>query len=209
MTTLTQEQRDEIQKRHEAYSAILSKGNAPRVESVLESHSDRAALLSDNEALRARIAAMEAAQQPVTDEKVREIEARHERQRATSSINSGTDWSDKDTLLRFIRQQPVSPRPVFGVCTQCDGVITNDGNCACVKALSTAPADTAALNDYDDEHPLVEHVARAIASNGFGRQWNDFLPINAFDTDQGDLKEYATAALNSVKHTLSRLPRTS
>lgn len=43
----------------------------------------------------------------------------------------------------------------------------------------------------------VEAVARAIAQNGFGRPWDDFLPINAHDTDQSDLIEYAQAALDA------------
>ena len=41
----------------------------------------------------------------------------------------------------------------------------------------------------------LERVARAIAQNGFGRDWDDFLPVNAHDTDRGDLMEYARAAI--------------
>lgn len=41
----------------------------------------------------------------------------------------------------------------------------------------------------------IERVARAIAEQGFGRPWDDFLEVNAFDTDQSDLKDYALAAL--------------
>lgn len=43
----------------------------------------------------------------------------------------------------------------------------------------------------------AEAVARAIAENGFGRPWDDFLPLNAHDTDQSDLIEYAQAALDA------------
>lgn len=42
---------------------------------------------------------------------------------------------------------------------------------------------------------MVERAARAIATDGFGRPWDDFLELNAFDTDQSDLLEYARAAL--------------
>lgn len=45
---------------------------------------------------------------------------------------------------------------------------------------------------------LLETVARAIAQNGFGRDWDDFLPINAHDTDQSDLLDYAVAAIRSL-----------
>jgi hypothetical protein len=44
----------------------------------------------------------------------------------------------------------------------------------------------------------VEAIARAIAENGFGRPWDDFLPVNAHDTDQGDLIEYAQAAVDAM-----------
>ena len=45
----------------------------------------------------------------------------------------------------------------------------------------------------------LERVARAIAQNGFGRDWDDFLPVNANDTDQGDLMEYAQAAIAALE----------
>ena len=44
----------------------------------------------------------------------------------------------------------------------------------------------------------LEKTARAIAQDGFGRGGDDFEPVNAFDTDHGDLMEYAEAALAST-----------
>lgn len=42
---------------------------------------------------------------------------------------------------------------------------------------------------------LVEITAKAVAEDGFGRPWDDFLRVNVEDTDHGDLEEYARAAL--------------
>jgi hypothetical protein len=48
------------------------------------------------------------------------------------------------------------------------------------------------------EPDVVERVARAIAERGFGRPWDDFNEVDAFDTDQCDLLEYARAAISSM-----------
>lgn len=47
-------------------------------------------------------------------------------------------------------------------------------------------------NEDDD---LILEVAKAIALHGVGREWDDFEPVNAYDLDHGDLKEYARAAI--------------
>jgi len=54
----------------------------------------------------------------------------------------------------------------------------------------------------DEEEPSSEvmTIARAIAEKGFGRSWDDFLPINAHDTDHGDLIEYARAAIAGLRN---------
>lgn len=46
-----------------------------------------------------------------------------------------------------------------------------------------------------ENDPDVLLVARAIAERGIGRYWDDFPETDAFDTDQGDLIEYARAAV--------------
>ena len=46
-----------------------------------------------------------------------------------------------------------------------------------------------------ENDPDVLQVARAIAERGIGRYWDDFPETDAFDTDQGDLIEYARAAV--------------
>tara|TARA_R110000850_G_scaffold233967_1_gene358827 strand:- start:25725 stop:26108 length:384 start_codon:yes stop_codon:yes gene_type:complete len=50
--------------------------------------------------------------------------------------------------------------------------------------------------EHDAE--TVKRVAMAIAQNGFGRPWDDFLPVNAQDTDHSDLMEYARAAISAM-----------
>lgn len=59
----------------------------------------------------------------------------------------------------------------------------------------------------EDDHVLV--VAKAIAEEGFGRPWDDFLPINAFDTDQADLKDYARAAVAALRSALHPIADTA
>lgn len=59
----------------------------------------------------------------------------------------------------------------------------------------------------EDDHVLV--VAKAIAEEGFGRPWDDFLPINAFDTDQADLKDYARAAVAAFRSALHPIAGTA
>jgi hypothetical protein len=46
-----------------------------------------------------------------------------------------------------------------------------------------------------ENDPDVLQVARAIAERGIGRYWDDFPETDAFGTDQGDLIEYARAAV--------------
>jgi hypothetical protein len=46
---------------------------------------------------------------------------------------------------------------------------------------------------------MVERVAQAIAKKGFGRPWDDFEELNAFDTDQNDLRDYAQAAIDAIR----------
>jgi hypothetical protein len=46
---------------------------------------------------------------------------------------------------------------------------------------------------------MVEIVARAIAEKGFGRSWDDFEEVNAYDTDQCDLLAYARAAIEAMR----------
>ena len=55
---------------------------------------------------------------------------------------------------------------------------------------------------WDD--PLVERVAKAIAEQGFGRNWDDFMEINSEDTDQSDLQDYARAAIAEISNTFGR-----
>jgi hypothetical protein len=43
----------------------------------------------------------------------------------------------------------------------------------------------------------VERAACGIAVHGFGRSWDDFNEIDAHDTDQSDLMEYAVAAITA------------
>lgn len=57
-------------------------------------------------------------------------------------------------------------------------------------------ADSERTAPVEEATGLVEGTAKAIAENGFGRPWDDFLPLNAHDTDQGDLIEYAQAAVD-------------
>ena len=47
-------------------------------------------------------------------------------------------------------------------------------------------------------HAEIRAVAKAIAENGFGRDWDDFPIMSIEETDQGDLEEYAIAAINEV-----------
>lgn len=52
-----------------------------------------------------------------------------------------------------------------------------------------------------EDDPDVLQVARAIAERGVGRYWDDFPETDAFDTDQGDLIEYARAAVEIFRRT--------
>lgn len=52
-----------------------------------------------------------------------------------------------------------------------------------------------------ESDPDVLQVARAIAERGIGRYWDDFPETDAFDTDQGDLIEYARAAVEIFRRT--------
>ncbi len=55
--------------------------------------------------------------------------------------------------------------------------------------------------DVTDDDPLVVLVAHAIAEHGIGRPWDDFLPVNVHDVDQGDLIEYGRAAVAALRST--------
>ena len=50
-----------------------------------------------------------------------------------------------------------------------------------------------------EDDPDVLMVARAIAERGIGRWWDDFAKTDAFDIDQGDLIEYARAAVEAMR----------
>lgn len=71
-----------------------------------------------------------------------------------------------------------------------------------VRAILTAAlphirptAEPVATTIDDEDDALIEEVAKAIALHGFGRPWDDFEEVNAYDTDHGDLREYARAAI--------------
>ncbi|MBN8241741.1 hypothetical protein JF546_01795 [Nitratireductor aquimarinus] len=55
--------------------------------------------------------------------------------------------------------------------------------------------------DIDEDDPDVMIVAKAIAENGIGRPWDDFLPVNISDFDHGDLIEYGRAAVAAMRST--------
>lgn len=74
-------------------------------------------------------------------------------------------------------------------------------------ALTVSEGDRVSLDtvmkadwpDVTEDDPEVELVAHAIAEHGIGRPWDDFLPTNAYDTDHGDLIEYARAAVAALR----------
>lgn len=53
--------------------------------------------------------------------------------------------------------------------------------------------------DVEEDDPDVITAARAIAEHGIGRPWDDFLPVNAYDVDHGDLVEYGRAAVAALR----------
>lgn len=75
--------------------------------------------------------------------------------------------------------------------------VGRDRAMAAYTAMLSASPSTPDEGAWPDE--LIEETAKAIAVNGFGRPWDDFLPCNVHDTDQGDLQEYAVAALDSMR----------
>lgn len=46
-----------------------------------------------------------------------------------------------------------------------------------------------------EEIEQIEQIARVLAQDGFGRPWDDFAEVDAFDTGQSDLLEWARAIL--------------
>lgn len=64
------------------------------------------------------------------------------------------------------------------------------------EAVSAPPSTPVGVEDDDGE--LVERVARAIATHGFGRPWDDFHELYVHDTDKSDLREYARAAIAAL-----------
>jgi hypothetical protein len=54
-------------------------------------------------------------------------------------------------------------------------------------------------DDISEDDTDVVLVAHAIAEHGIGRQWDDFLPSNAYDIDHSDLTEYARAAVAALR----------
>lgn len=71
------------------------------------------------------------------------------------------------------------------------------------SALSTPKVEAVPMEwpDIDEDDPDVMIVAKAIAENGIGRPWDDFLPVNAYDFDHGDLIEYGRAAVAAMRTT--------
>lgn len=63
----------------------------------------------------------------------------------------------------------------------------------------TRAAPVAAGDEDEALETLIENVAKGIAKNGFGREWDDFSQIGALDTDQGDLMDYARAAIEAYQ----------
>lgn len=51
----------------------------------------------------------------------------------------------------------------------------------------------------EENDPDVLIAARAIAEHGIGRPWDDFLPVNVYDIDHGDLIEYGRAAVAALR----------
>lgn len=64
--------------------------------------------------------------------------------------------------------------------------------------LSSVTPPSAPVGVEGDDSELVERVARAIATEGFGRQWDDFHELYVHDTDKSDLREYARAAISAL-----------
>ncbi|SHJ72246.1 hypothetical protein SAMN05444159_1320 [Bradyrhizobium lablabi] len=79
-------------------------------------------------------------------------------------------------------------------------------------AQASAPDPLKAMGlpweDVAEDDPDVILAAHAIAEHGIGRQWDDFLPTNAYDVDQGDLIEYARAAVAALRAKVSPVPST-
>lgn len=68
-----------------------------------------------------------------------------------------------------------------------------------IAAWNSRPSeDEREWPDLAEDDPLIAGTAAAIAEHGFGRTWSDFHPTNAYDTDQGDLIEYARAACGFI-----------
>lgn len=78
-------------------------------------------------------------------------------------------------------------------------------------AMSAAPVaqEPVAWDDVAEDDPDVVLVAHAIAEHGVGRSWNDFLPVNIYDLDHGDLTEYARAAVAAYRAKHGTPPATS
>ena len=62
--------------------------------------------------------------------------------------------------------------------------------------------------DVSEDDPDVLLAARAIAEHGVGRPWDDFLPVNAYDIDHGDLIEYGRAAVAALRAKAKEAPET-
>ncbi len=75
-----------------------------------------------------------------------------------------------------------------------------------LSAIDTSPVPKAEAvprewPDIDEDDPDVMIVAKAIAENGIGRPWDDFLQVNVSDFDHGDLIEYGRAAVAAMRTT--------
>jgi hypothetical protein len=78
------------------------------------------------------------------------------------------------------------------------GVDTSRSDAALLREASSALRTASNQLTAGTGELEVMLMARAIAENGFGRSWDDFHPVDAHGTDQGDLIEYAQAAVAAL-----------
>ena len=114
-------------------------------------------------------------------------------------FDDGSDGADSESaqsvvaiLTGLLNAQPTQ-QGGGDACPHCKG---NPG-LDCNSFGRTAPR-SAPVGVEDDDGELVERVARAIATHGFGRPWDDFHELYVHDTDKSDLREYARAAIAAL-----------
>ncbi|MCX5516174.1 hypothetical protein C3941_19480 [Kaistia algarum] len=68
-----------------------------------------------------------------------------------------------------------------------------------LRAAGTQPDDLEQWATAPEDDATRRLVARAIAKNAFGRDWDDFETVNASDVDKADLISYAAAAIGALR----------